>query len=107
MRITINDDVLNARVAKLAAVHQAAHDAAEKIAETARGTAPEVSGDYKNGIIVQDFGSPSSRKAGARVLASDFKSAWIEFGVPERGIPATFNLRNAVDSAGFKFKSHG
>lgn len=74
------------------------HEAAEKIATIARDTAPVVSGDYKTGIIVQDT------KKGARVFASDYKSAWVEFGVPSRGQPAHFNLRRAAERAGFKFR---
>jgi hypothetical protein len=76
------------------------HDAAEKIASIARDTARVKSGDYKAGIVVQDT------KSGARVFASDYKSAWEEFGVPSQGQPATFNLRHAAEAAGFKFKKH-
>lgn len=76
------------------------HEAAEKIADIARDTAPVVSGDYKAGIIVQDT------RRGARVFASDYKSAWVEFGVPSKGEPAQFNLRRAAEAAGFKFKKH-
>jgi len=41
---------------------------------------------------------------GARVIASDNKSSWIEFGIPSQNQPPQFILRRAVDSLGLKFK---
>lgn len=73
-------------------------EAAQKIAAIARQNAPVVTGRYLAGIQVQQT------RAGARVFASDQKSALIEFGVPSRGQAAKFVLRRAVEAAGYKFK---
>lgn len=75
-------------------------DVATKLASVARGSAPVSTGAYRDGIIAQHT------KSGARVFASDEKSAWIEFGIPSRGIPAQFILRRAADALGLKFKGH-
>ena len=96
-RIDIDGD-LDAKVAKLVLKGGHAKKIAESIAERAKETAPEESGDYKAGIIVQDT------KTGARVIATDYKSAWIEFGAPNRNEPAQFILRKAAQSLGLKFK---
>lgn len=82
----------------LPALGASSMDVAEQIAEVARGLAPVSSGEYAAGITVQ------KTKSGARVFASDFKSAWLEFGVPSRGVPARFILRRAVEAAGYRFK---
>lgn len=82
----------------LSIVGASAEEAAEKIAAIARSDAPHETGEYAAGIVVQ------KTKTGARVFASDYKSAWIEFGVPSQGQPARFVLRRAVEAAGFKFK---
>jgi hypothetical protein len=74
-------------------------DVANEIAERARDLAPVESGAYRDGIIVQK----SSPKGVARVLATDQKSAWIEFG-NGRSIHAQFVMRTAVESLGLKFK---
>ena len=95
------DPSLDEKVAKLIGEGDDAFKVAEAIAEIARSSAPAVTGDYASGIKAQ------KTKFGARVLASDYKSAWIEFGVPSRGIPARFILRRAVDAAGLKFKKRG
>ncbi|MFF1633971.1 hypothetical protein [Leifsonia sp. NPDC058248] len=91
---------LDMKVGKLPEVIASAEPIARKIAEIARSTAPFESGDYQDGIEVQ------TTKHGARVLASDPKSAWIEFGVPSRGIPAKWNLRRAAEALGLKFRGH-
>lgn len=92
---------IDEEVGKLPAIATSSMEAAEKIADIARHTAPVESGDYEAGIIVQ------KTKTGARVFASDYKSAWIEFGVPSEGQPARFNLRRAVEAAGYRFKKGG
>ena len=71
---------------------------AEAIASAARADAPVVSGAYRDGI------SAMKTPHGARVVASDNKSSWIEFGIPSRNVPPQFILRRAVDSLGLKFK---
>jgi hypothetical protein len=71
---------------------------AEKIAEVARATAPVETGRYRDGITAEK----TSR--GARVIASDNKSSWIEFGIPSHNQPAQFILRRAVDACGLKFE---
>lgn len=86
------------QVAHLPVIEDAALDVARKIAEQARSTAPVLTGAYQAGIIVEVY------KTGARVVASDQKSAWIEFGIPSNNVPAQFNLRSAATSLGYKFK---
>ena len=71
---------------------------AQAIAAAARADAPVVSGAYAAGI------SAMKTPHGARVLASDNKSSWIEFGIPSQNQPPQFILRRAVDSLGLKFK---
>ena len=93
--LTIDPD-LDLAVAKLVDKSDTAIDACNKIAAAARSLAPVDSGDYQSKIKVERF------KGGARVLASDYKSSWIEFG--GGGNPAQFVLRRAVDSVGLKFK---
>lgn len=92
---------LDEKVVQLPLVGAKAVDVAVHIAQVARDTAPEDSGDYVAGIVVQ------KTKTGARVWASNFKSAWLEFGAPSRGLPARFILRRAVESAGYTFKKRG
>lgn len=92
---------IDEKVGGLDIVGSSAMDIATHIAEVARETAPAESGEYVDGIVVQ------KTKHGARVFASDFKSAWLEFGVPSRGIPARFILRRAVEAAGYAFKKRG
>ena len=75
-----------------------AMEIATAIAAEARATAPVVTGNYRDGIVVQ------ATKHGARVLASDQKSTWVEFGIPSRGVAPQFVLRNAAESLGYKFK---
>lgn len=92
---------LDDEVRKLPELIAASQDAAAAVAAAARALAPVAEGNYLDGITVQQT------KAGARVLASDQKSAWIEFGIPSRGIPARFVLRRAVEAVGLKFKKRG
>lgn len=66
----------------------------EAIAEGARSAAPEDEGDYIDGIVVEDGEAPGSK----RVLATDFKSNWIEYGTEDT--PAFAPLRLGADSAG-------
>jgi hypothetical protein len=70
---------------------------AEAIASAARADAPVESGLYAAGI------SAAKTPHGARVIASDNKSSWIEFGIPSQNQPPQFVLRRAVDSLGLKF----
>jgi hypothetical protein len=72
-------------------------DVANAIRDVAISTAPRDTGSYADHIIVEE--TPK----GARVYASDQKSAWIEFGIPNRGIPGLFILRRAADSLGLTF----
>lgn len=92
---------LDELVAKLPEVKSSSHDAAQAIAAAARAIAPVDEGNYVDGIVTQ------STPAGTRVLATDQKSAWIEFGIPSRGIPARFVLRRAVEAVGLSFKKRG
>jgi hypothetical protein len=83
---------------KLPTVETQAQAAAEAIAARAREFAPVDTGKYKAGIKVQ---KTNKRGSGIwRVLASDQKSFWVEFGVPSRDIQGVFPLRQAVESLG-------
>ena len=95
--LELRDDI-DPAVEKMPEILEASVDSAERIATKAIADAPVDSGEYVAGIQVQ-----KTRK-GARVFASDFKSAWIEFGVPAHGIEGRFILRRAAEAAGFKFK---
>ena len=95
--ITLAPD-LEERVAELVAKGEGAMEVANAVAEVAKSIAPVESGEYKDGITVQ------RTKTGARVFASDYKSTWIEFGVPSHNQPAHFVLRRAAESLGLKFK---
>lgn len=95
------DGNLDDAIRKLPELKAASKDAADEIARIARDTAPVDQGDYKSGIVTQET------KNGYRVLASDQKSAWVEFGVPSHHQPPQFVLRRAVEAAGFKFKKRG
>ena len=97
LRIDIDGDI-DERVVEEKVVKETALEAAERVVAIARETAPHLSGDYAAGIGVQPT------KTGARVYASDYKSAWIEFGIPSRGQPAHWILRRAAEAAGLKFK---
>ncbi len=89
---------LDEQVGRLPVVEASSMKVAEAIAERAREIAPHLTSAYADGISAQ------STRAGARVFASDEKSAWIEFGIPSRNQPAHWTLRTAVESLGLKFK---
>lgn len=88
---------LDEKVRHLPEVKTASMEMARKVAQIARESAPKETGTYADGIVVQET------KSGARVFASDQKSAWIEFGVPGRNQPARWILRRAAEAAGLKF----
>ena len=98
--IDIVDDI-EVKVAAEKFLEESALEVAERVAAIARENAPQLSGDYASGIGAQEF------RGGARVFASDYKSAWIEFGVPSRGKPAHWVLRRAAEAAGLKFRKKG
>lgn len=99
-KVEINSDI-DDKVRKLPEVRASAKEAVDKIAEIARDTAPEVTGDYRSGIVTQQT------RNGWRVFAMDPKSAWVEFGVPSQNQPPQFILRRATEAAGYKFKKRG
>lgn len=74
---------------------------AEKVLKIAVSNAPRDTGRYASGLQVQ------KTRYGARVYAKDEKSAWIEFGIPSRGIPAQFVLRRAAAQLGLTFRKKG
>ena len=92
------DPDLDDKVNKMIAEGDKPLEVAEKIAAAARANAPVLSGKYAAGI------SAMRTPHGARVVASDEKSSWVEFGIPSQNQPAQFNLRRAVDATGYKFK---
>jgi len=95
------DPDLDAKVNKMIAEGGKPLEVAEAIASAARADAPVESGLYRDGI------SAKKTPHGARVIASDNKSSWIEFGIPSRNQPPQFILRRAVDSLGLKFWKGG
>lgn len=96
------DPGLDAKVAEMVAKGEKSMEIAKAIAAAARADAPVVSGLYRDGI------SAEKTPHGARVVASDNKSSWVEFGIPSHNQPPQFILRRAVDSLGLKFvKGHG
>lgn len=97
IRIELNPD-LEDQVHHLPEVTSAAMEMARMVAAVARGDAPKDTGTYASGITVQE-----TKSGGARVFASDQKSAWIEFGVPGRNQPARWVLRRAAEACGLKF----
>lgn len=92
------DPLIEEKLHKIPELQTKSVEAAKAIAQRAVETAPVDSGDYQRGIIVQDF------RGGARVLATDQKSSWIEFGIPSRNVRPQFILRNAAASLGFTFR---
>lgn len=83
-------------------VQTSVKDAAEAIAAQARLFAPVVSGDYRDGIVV----NRAQSKGGVwRVHATDQKSSWVEFGTSTT--TGTFPMRSAVESLGLTFKKRG
>jgi len=92
------DPDLDEKLADMIAKGDKPLEIAEMIAAAARADAPVESGLYRDGI------SAKKTPHGARVIASDNKSSWIEFGIPSQNQPPQFILRRAVDSLGLKFK---
>lgn len=92
------DELLEEKLHHMPLLQTKCVEAASAIAERAVQTAPVDSGAYERGIIVQPF------RGGARVLATDPKSHWIEFGIPSKNVRPQFILRNAAVSLGFKFR---
>lgn len=76
---------------------------AENIAQKAKDTAPEDSGDYRDGIEA-DSGF-DSRGVLARVNANDWKSALIEFGTSDT--PPFRVLTRAAESLGYRVSGGG
>jgi hypothetical protein len=68
---------------------------AEAAAAAAREMAPVDSGDYRDGIKADSDRDPIARAA---VVATDFKSHWIEFGTIRQ--PARAILRRACEAVG-------
>jgi hypothetical protein len=95
------DQDLNENLHRMPEIQTSARTIAAEIAAAAREIAPVVDGNYRDGILIQET------RSGWRVLASDQKSSWVEFGIPSRGQPAHFTLRRAVEAAGYKFKKRG
>jgi hypothetical protein len=97
VKVTLDQDI-EKKVADLVIQGDASIVVALKIVDAARSLAPVESGDYRAGIKAQ------RTKGGARVLSTDFKSTWIEFGAPSRNLPARWILRSAAESLGLTFK---
>ena len=101
--ITLIPDI-DSRVHQLPEVLTECMALAEKVASEARSIAPVAEnpgvglpGDYKRGIVAQQT------RGGARVVAQDPKSAWVEFGIPSKNIPPQFVIRRAAEACGLAF----
>ena len=70
----------------------------DSVAESARGIAPELSGDYVDGI--ESVGGVDNGMAIGRVNANDWKSALIEWGTTDT--PTFAPLRKAAEQQGLK-----
>jgi hypothetical protein len=95
------DPELEAKLEALDGVGKAAEATAQAIVATAQSIAPVQTGHYRDGITAEKTAVPGMWK----VFGTDFKSAWIEFGVPNRGIPAQSIFRKAADILGLKIHS--
>lgn len=96
------DPQLESKLHTFPAVSTNTQKAAQQIAEMARDLAGEhvLTGRYREGIKVN---LPTIASKGvARVVATDQKSAWMEFGNYQH--PGFFIFRNAVELAGYSFK---
>jgi uncharacterized protein (DUF2237 family) len=93
------DQNLEGKLHKFSEVEAKSLEIAQAIADKARELAPVVTGRYRDGIIVQ---KPND-KGTARVLATDQKSSWVEFGTAH-GMEPHFTMRSAVEALGLKFK---
>jgi len=99
IKIELNQD-LEGKLHSFSEVKAHSLKIAEAIAERARELAPVDSGQYRDGIVV----NKPNEKGVARVLATDQKSAWVEFGNRDGSQPAQFVMRSAVESLGLKWK---
>ena len=88
---------LDADVLNLVAKGDTALVMAEKVAALAKAIAPVETGRYRDGIKAE------KTELGARVIATDQKSTWIEFGIPSRNHEGQFVLRRAAEAVGLKF----
>ena len=88
---------LDADVLNVVAKGDTALVMAGKIAALAKAIAPVETGRYRDGIKFE------KTPLGARVIATDQKSTWIEFGIPSRNHEAHFVLRRAAEAVGLKF----
>jgi hypothetical protein len=76
--------------------------AAEEIAGRARSLVHNDSGAYSESIRVE---KTNRSKSGLwRVIASDPKAFFVEFGGPARGIPAQYVMRRAAESLGLPWQ---
>lgn len=82
-------------------VTESTEKAANVIAAAARELAPVDTGAYRDSITVD---KPSQKNGVARVVATDQKSSWIEFGNHHTNQPPQYVLRTAVEMTGHKFK---
>ena len=88
---------LDSDVLMLVVAGDTALQMAEKVRDLAKAIAPVVTGRYRDGIKAE------KTTLGARVIATDNKSTWIEFGIPSRNHEAQFVLRRAAEAVGLKF----
>lgn len=89
---------LNKKVAMMPTVGEAMLLKAEEAAEVAKKLAPVDTGAYRDGIEASAENIEGMR--GARVKATDWKSALVEFGTALW--PAHATLRRAAESVGLK-----
>lgn len=75
-------------------------EVANGVVDSAKNLAPELSGDYKEGIDMES--GVEGKTAIARVNANDFKSHWVEFGTSDT--PTFAPLRKAAEEQGLEVK---
>lgn len=95
------DSNLESKLHTFPAVKAGSRAAAVAIADRAREMAPVMDGNYQAGIIV----NPPNEKGVARVLATDQKSSWVEFGTAT--MQGHFTIRSAAESLGYRFIKKG
>jgi hypothetical protein len=100
VEVTLNSN-LEKELHQHPAVSSSARASVVAIADRARAMAPVQTGAYRDGIIVN---APNA-KGVARVVATDQKSTWVEFGTASQ--PGQFIVRSAAESLGFKFVKKG
>jgi hypothetical protein len=113
LEITLNPN-LAAQLAASAVVYTKTMEMAQAVAEAAKENA-DLEGVVDTGAYRDGIKAVQGTHGWARVVASDPKSSWIEFGAPgheawgdgSAPLPAHWILRTAAEQLGFKFTKEG